>query len=176
MHVDDDGLRRNSIALRISREDALSYGFETPTPEEVATARARVVEYHGEQVAAHEETKVFLSRVAVHSTGDELPAQLLRLHHHGEADWDRRDCVACGNGDHPVSWPCATVRLILDELGVVIPGEVVIDEPRPLGEPDPDNPYWPYPKSRQAFLDAFFPMSFATLSEPITYPTSEEPS
>ncbi|HMM95353.1 hypothetical protein [Phycicoccus sp.] len=172
--MDDDSLHRNSFTMRISREDALSYGFEQPTPEEVTTARARLVGFHAEQVAAHEETKVFLSRVAVHSTGDDLTARLLRLHHHGEGDWDRRDCVACGNGDHPIAWPCETAGLVLDELGVVIPADVVIDEPRPIGEPDPDNPYWPYPKSRQAFLDAFFPMSFVTLSEPITYPTREE--
>jgi hypothetical protein len=118
-----DAIRKNSIAIRVSREMALDFGMVKPTPEERA-ARARQAarfrawrERHAEQEAA--------MVAALREQTDPVTAAMMSLHAPNRLDWSGSTvCDGCdyqGYEADPIEWPCRTVYTLATVHGVPHP-------------------------------------------------------
>lgn len=116
----------------------------TADPEPTDEEKRIVVEWMHRQYVAEleqwQETQHFLGKVKRHKFVG-LAAEIMGLH----ANEDTA-CAVCTDewtgSNH--TWPCATVRLVLDAHGIDVPEELVYDKPvEPT--PDPGNPRWPFP-------------------------------
>jgi len=137
----------NPFTFLVPRSEALAWGRVEPTADEIAQARVAVGERYAEAVIHWAATRKFMAELDA-VTLSPLASAVLDLH--------RRDatngfplCAAC---EHPTYWPCTTARIVLDDVPLDVPEELVFETPV-LPIPDPDNQRWPYPAGPITWAD-----------------------
>lgn len=133
---------KNSFVFAISREQAIMYGHERPTPEEVDQYNAESRERWEKSVAQWALLDAAAAELATIS--GPLARDIVRLH--ACAD-DMAECVECSPDDeegYGVSWPCATVRLVAERFGVTLPEGYLGSRPSDRPHEMPPEGYQPF--------------------------------
>ena len=146
----------NSFAFTVSREQALMWGMDDFTPEELAAHNAKMSAFHAEQRALR---ALMLSAYADMRNMSSLGNAILDLHSCDlDAEWGA-ECPGCDfdgyEGEAP-SWPCRTVVAVAQHYGVVmpdrsLPGKHYEGEYRPRDGKRVENPLRRW---RSAFYEA----------------------
>lgn len=150
---------KNSIAIHVSREDAIFYGHVKPTAGEVAEYNAKARASWEAAIVEWEALDAFRGEVDA-LTGDTTRA-VLDLHR--PASLDIAECQGCPSDadDTPAPWPCVTVEVVARVAGIEPPTAYFGRRPdpqphtmRPEGyEPIADPLTWA--GAHEAFVRAF---------------------
>jgi hypothetical protein len=111
-------LHKNSFAIRISREDAIAFGLEEPTPQEAADRAAEHEQWRIESAAREMALADAYGRLldAVSPEG----RLVLELHEADDSEY-LRACQGCdfsGGEGEPPDWPCRTVLALAEHHGI----------------------------------------------------------
>ena len=121
-------LKKNTIAMSVSREMALDYGLVEPTPEEKAEREESARKWRQKRAEARPGTVAYLA--ALDGITDRPSRIVLDLHSRGAGHYP--ECTGCdyeGYESEPPSWPCRTVDAIADHYGIPTPALLVFEEP-----------------------------------------------
>lgn len=144
----------NTIVFTISRDQAIMFGHEKPTAEEVARYNADARERWEQSVKQWRLLDAAASELD--AIADPLARKILDLH---GCDPCAAECVECsedGEESYPVSWPCETVTLIAAHFGVEMPSGYFGSRPDEKPHEMPPEGYRPFaPPRMDAFVRAF---------------------
>ena len=112
--------RKNSIAIRLSREEAVGYGLVEPTPEEAAERAERSRLHDIKRAAAWEVYDA--ARPALDALTDPVARSVLDLHRSETVEHPR--CEGCDMNGYDAErpyWPCRTVQAVAHHHGIELP-------------------------------------------------------
>lgn len=122
--------QKNAIALSISREMAVDMGLAEPTLEERAELETWSARYAERRFAAAERVPAAIR--ALDATDDPIARAVLDLHQRWSSYGSGWQCGGCDQGCScdSAEWPCSTVFLIAERLGVDLTDADMFDRPK----------------------------------------------
>ena len=132
----------NSFVFTMSRDQAIMFGHERPTPKEVEEFNAESRERWERSVAQWALLDAAAAELAAIS--DPLARGVLDLHACAETMAECSECSPDDEEGYGVSWPCATVRLVAERFGVTLPEGYFGSRPGDAPHEMPPEGYQPF--------------------------------